>query len=91
MTGRHTMKCCEARMADVIILDTAQDEIDALPRSIAIRMAKLIERLSRWPEVSGVKSLRGDLAGKFRPRTGDYRLQFRVEARKVKTRPRARK
>jgi mRNA-degrading endonuclease RelE of RelBE toxin-antitoxin system len=28
--------------------------------------------------VSGVKALRGDLAGCFRLRTGDYRVQFRV-------------
>src|SRR5436305_279135 len=29
------------------------------------------------PRVSGAKPLRGRLAGKYRLRTGDYRLQFR--------------
>jgi mRNA-degrading endonuclease RelE of RelBE toxin-antitoxin system len=29
--------------------------------------------------VSGAKPLSGNLAGKFRLRTGDYRLQFRLE------------
>jgi len=30
--------------------------------------------------VSGVKQLTGTLAGHYRIRTGDYRLQFRVDA-----------
>ena len=47
-------------------------------------MRRLVERLRQWPNVSGVKHLRGDLAGKHRLRTGDYRLQFRVaETRKL--------
>jgi hypothetical protein len=36
----------------------------------------VIERLTRWPAVSGVKSLGGDLVGRYRIRTGDYRIQF---------------
>ena len=38
-----------------------------------------VERLSRWPVVSGVKPLRHGLAGQYRVRTGDYRVQFRVD------------
>jgi hypothetical protein len=45
-------------------------------------MGKLIERLRGWPRVSGAKALRGTLAGNYRLRTGDFRLQFRVEAHK---------
>jgi mRNA-degrading endonuclease RelE of RelBE toxin-antitoxin system len=33
--------------------------------------------------VSGVKALRGALAGQYRMRTGDYRLQFRVERDRI--------
>ena len=45
-------------------------------------MEKLLTRLGQWPNVSGVKHLRGDLAGTCRLRTGDYRLQFRVQEKK---------
>jgi len=45
-------------------------------------MEKLITRLRLWPNVSGVKHLRGDLAGRCRLRTGDYRLQFHVDEAK---------
>jgi mRNA-degrading endonuclease RelE of RelBE toxin-antitoxin system len=32
-----------------------------------------------WPAVSGAKPLRGDLAGHYRVRTGDYRVQFYLD------------
>jgi mRNA-degrading endonuclease RelE of RelBE toxin-antitoxin system len=39
---------------------------------------KVLVRLQRWPNVSGIKALRGRLGGRFRARTGDYRVQFHV-------------
>jgi mRNA-degrading endonuclease RelE of RelBE toxin-antitoxin system len=33
--------------------------------------------------VSGVKPLTGNLAGRFRMRTGDYRVQFYIEGERV--------
>ena len=47
-------------------------------------MLTLFERLEAWPNVSGVKALRGQLAGSYRLRTGDYRLQFRVVGESVR-------
>jgi hypothetical protein len=44
----------------------------------------LVDRLEKWPVVSGVKWLKGNLAGKARLRTGDYRLQFRVEEKRYR-------
>ena len=41
-------------------------------------MYDLLERLEKWPNVSGAKPLRGNLAGRYRLRTGDFRMQFRV-------------
>lgn len=38
-----------------------------------------IVRLRNWPGVSGAKALSGDLAGRFRLRTGDYRVQFTAQ------------
>jgi mRNA-degrading endonuclease RelE of RelBE toxin-antitoxin system len=41
-------------------------------------MYDLLERLEKWPNVSGAKPLQGNLAGRYRLRTGDFRMQFRV-------------
>jgi mRNA-degrading endonuclease RelE of RelBE toxin-antitoxin system len=71
-------------MAVVKLSSTARAEILRLPPPIVERMEKLIKRLANWPAVSGSKSLRGKLAGRYRLRTGDYRLQFQVETRKTK-------
>lgn len=46
-------------------------------------MVELMVRLADWPEVSGAKPLSGRLSGHFRLRTGDYRLQFRIEQEQV--------
>jgi len=66
-------------MTEVVLTPEVIDEMAALPTPIAARMGRLVERLRYWPDVSGAKPLKGDLAGKYRLRTGDYRLQFRVE------------
>jgi mRNA-degrading endonuclease RelE of RelBE toxin-antitoxin system len=41
-------------------------------------MYNLLERLEKWPNVSGAKPLRGNLVGRYRMRSGDYRMQFQV-------------
>ncbi|MCE9553115.1 MAG: type II toxin-antitoxin system RelE/ParE family toxin [Planctomycetes bacterium] len=56
----------------------AQKQFAALPGSIQARIRRVFMRLQQWPAVSGAKALRGNLAGCFRIRTGDYRVQFRV-------------
>jgi mRNA-degrading endonuclease RelE of RelBE toxin-antitoxin system len=62
-----------------LITATALVEFTGLPRSIQPRIIKMVERLRRWPNISGAKPLSGDLAGHYRLRTGDYRVQFRVD------------
>jgi mRNA-degrading endonuclease RelE of RelBE toxin-antitoxin system len=54
-----------------------------MPKVIRARVWQLIRRLQQWPEISGAKPLRGNLAGRYRLRTGDYRLQFRIEGEGV--------
>jgi mRNA-degrading endonuclease RelE of RelBE toxin-antitoxin system len=66
-------------MVTVSLTPSAAADFENLPRPIQTRVAALFRRLEHWPEVSGVKPLRGSLAGRCRIRTGDYRLQFRVE------------
>jgi len=68
---------------DVTITPAAAREFDQLPPTIQGRMIRVFERLKNFPAVSGAKPLRGELAGRFRMRTGDYRIQFRVEGNRV--------
>jgi mRNA-degrading endonuclease RelE of RelBE toxin-antitoxin system len=63
---------------DVVITPVAAAQIDALPKPIRARVYKIVERLRQWPDVSGAKPLSGDLAGHYRMRTGDYRIQFQI-------------
>ncbi len=70
-------------MADVFLTNDAAEQLHLLPRPIRGRMLRLLERLRNWPNVSGAKPLRGDLAGRYRLRTGDYRLQFFPEGENV--------
>jgi mRNA-degrading endonuclease RelE of RelBE toxin-antitoxin system len=45
-----------------------------LPLVIRLRVAAILEKLKQWPQVSGAKPLRGNLKGRFRLRTGDWRI-----------------
>lgn len=70
-------------MARVTLKPEAARQLLRLPARIKDRVGKLLARLEYWPAVSGVKPLRGTRAGRFRLRTGDYRLRFRVEKGEV--------
>jgi len=65
-------------MATVTITPAALAELADLPRDIVARVQRILVRLEDWPQVSGAKPLRGHLAGHYRIRTGDYRLQFHL-------------
>ncbi len=65
-------------MARVILTPAASRQIDDLPRPIQQRVTRILERLRNWPNVSGAKALSGQLAGRYRIRTVDYRVQIRV-------------
>ena len=71
------------RMAEILVTPQAQRQLDRLPRTIRARVHVLVRRLQRWPEVSGAKPLTGKLAGRFRLRTGDYRLQFDAHGKAI--------
>ena len=71
-------------MALVVLSPDAAEQLGGLPRPIQARMATIFERLEDWPEMSGAKRLTGDLAGKYRIRTGDCRIQFGVEGETVR-------
>ena len=63
-------------MVQVQLTPGAAVELVQLPAVIQARMLKVIRRLRDWPAISGAKPLRHELAGRYRIRTGDYRIQF---------------
>ena len=65
-------------MAAVLATPEAQEQLESLPVVIQARIEKVFRRLEQWPEVSGARPLSGNLAGRYRIRTGDYRVQFHV-------------
>lgn len=68
---------------DVLLSKDAQRDAAELPKVIRARLYAVLRRLQHWPKVSGAKPMRGELAGHYRVRTGDYRILFRVEADRV--------
>jgi mRNA-degrading endonuclease RelE of RelBE toxin-antitoxin system len=66
-------------MATVAVTPNAQKQFFSLPLPIQARVRGIFARLANWPATSGAKPLRGELAGNFRIRTGDYRVVFQVE------------
>lgn len=70
-------------MARVTLTPEAARQLDGLPLPIRGRVLTIMERLERWPAVSGAKPLRRELAGRYRMRTGDYRVQFQVRGEHV--------
>ncbi len=70
-------------MPNVVLEQSAARQLGDLQKPIKSRVIDLIVRLAEWPAVSGAKPLRGNLAGRYRLRTGDYRLQFRLAANQV--------
>jgi len=66
-------------MKNVLLENAAAEALSKLRHPIHARLNRLLERLRAWPDVSGVKPLTGNLAGHYRLRTGDYRIQFFLE------------
>ena len=50
--------------------------MNQLPGGMLRRVNDVLERLQKWPTVSGAKPMRGALVGSFRIRTGDWRVVF---------------
>jgi mRNA-degrading endonuclease RelE of RelBE toxin-antitoxin system len=67
-------------MVRVLLTPEAQDDVHTLPASMKPRVLTVIERLAMFPNVSGIKWLRGPLAGQGRIRCGDWRVLFRPVA-----------
>jgi mRNA interferase RelE/StbE len=66
-------------MATVKLTAQASKQLAKSPKAIHERITKMLVRLQAWPTVGGVKKLKGNLAGWYRARVGDYRIRFCVE------------
>lgn len=60
------------------ITDEALAQIARLPGPIRPRIEAVLERLERWPTISGVKWLTEAWKQHARIRTGDYRVIFKL-------------
>jgi mRNA-degrading endonuclease RelE of RelBE toxin-antitoxin system len=65
-------------IAEVTVTPEAQTQFNRLPLPIQKRVRAVFHRLYQWPQVSGAKPMRRELAGSYRIRTGDYRVVFHV-------------
>jgi mRNA-degrading endonuclease RelE of RelBE toxin-antitoxin system len=63
-------------MPQVEITPEAYRQAQKLGEPIYSRVMAIAHRLENWPAVSGAKALSGRLSGRYRIRTGDYRVQF---------------
>jgi len=59
------------------------DDLSRVPPGMLPRILKALDRLDKWPNVSGAKPLRGEFAGHYRLRVGDWRIVFRVQGSDV--------
>lgn len=65
-------------MAKVELSESAISDFAAVPLGMKRRVQSVIERLEKWPAVSGAKLLRRELKGHYRVRTGNWRIVFHV-------------
>ena len=70
-------------MATVLLTPQARRQLAQLPGGMIRRINDVLARLESWPDVSGAKPLRGELAGSFRIRAGDWRVLFHVSGKIV--------
>jgi mRNA-degrading endonuclease RelE of RelBE toxin-antitoxin system len=60
----------------VRITPEAEADLFAVPLAMRPRIGAVVARLKQWPNVSGARPLRGNWAGHFRIRTGNWRVVF---------------
>ena len=66
----------------VAILPVALRQLNALDRTVRVRIRNRIDALAENPRPHGAKALRGDV-DTLRLRVGDHRILYRVEDRQL--------
>lgn len=57
-------------MVKVVVSAEARRDLSRVPGSIQMRFYEVVERLKRWPDVSGAKPLRRELKGPLQDQDG---------------------
>lgn len=65
-------------MVEVLYTKAAAKDLLDLPAIVKARVGDEIEKLRGYPNVAGIKALKGEHKGEFRVRIGDYRIRFVV-------------
>ncbi len=63
----------------ITLTKSAQKSIADLPAVMKARVAAKLAELFAYPNVSGVKALKGALKGQYRVRVGSHRILFTFE------------
>lgn len=66
-------------MYRVIILRSAEKDLEKLPANVVKRIFPALEKLSENPRPAGSKKLAGQNENLWRIRIGDYRLVYLIE------------
>lgn len=66
-------------MYKIIFKESANKEIQRLPKNIVRKVIAVINKLSENPRPSGYKKLEGQKEILYRVRTGDYRIVYLIE------------
>ena len=64
----------------VLLTKSAAKDVLGLPAIVQARAAAKFVELASYPNVSGVKALKGALKGRYRVRVRSYRILFTVGA-----------
>jgi mRNA interferase RelE/StbE len=67
-------------MYEVILSAEAQEVYTSAEQSLAKKIARCLEQLEKNPSFHpNIKALKGDLAGYYRYRVGDYRVFYQID------------
>ncbi|MGH2603819.1 MAG: type II toxin-antitoxin system RelE family toxin [Dehalococcoidia bacterium] len=69
--------------ARVLLTPEARQDLRELPAAMLPRVQDVFGRLTKWPDVSGVKWLTREWKGHARIRMGAWRVIFRIEGADV--------
>lgn len=69
-------------MMRVVITKAALKQVDKLETFAKNQIIAVVAELASWPKTTAqVKALQGNLRGKYRARTGSYRVFFTVDSK----------
>lgn len=62
----------------VLLSKGAQKDVDGLPVDVHVRVIAKLDDLRNYPNVAGIKALKGAHRGEYRVRVGSFRIVFTI-------------